>query len=236
MPTETEKAEKLPSVNDLHDSKGVSHDVEHGYAREVHHRVKNNLQIISSLLSIHARDASNADVMRAYTAMQMRVNALSCVHRWLFDEQQGQGVNSAKLISDLVPSLERSIANVDDINLSIEANIGEIIVAQDVAVPLAFLITEIVGCAGTAAATAHETALHLAITLRADNAKSDRHLTIAADIFKPADLFSPENQSASARIIRAMVRQLRGTLVHMAAGSYEIVFPAQLHQHTLSAI
>jgi signal transduction histidine kinase len=49
--------------------------------REVHHRVKNNLQVVASLLNLHARSAKGEDVSAAYASIQRRVDALAVVHR-----------------------------------------------------------------------------------------------------------------------------------------------------------
>ena len=55
--------------------------------REVHHRVKNNLQIVSSLLSIQGRETANSEVSRAYATVQARVAALAIVHRWMYESE-----------------------------------------------------------------------------------------------------------------------------------------------------
>ena len=54
--------------------------------REVHHRVKNNLQVVASLLSIHGRSASKQEAKDAYSAIGRRVDALSVVHRHHYAE------------------------------------------------------------------------------------------------------------------------------------------------------
>ena len=49
--------------------------------REVHHRVKNNLQVVASLLNLHSRGSANEEVAAAYASIQRRVDALAVVHR-----------------------------------------------------------------------------------------------------------------------------------------------------------
>ncbi|MGI4878563.1 MAG: sensor histidine kinase, partial [Janthinobacterium lividum] len=83
--------------------------------REVHHRVKNNLQIVSSLLSIQARETSSPDVAYAYSTVQARVGALALVHRWMYDDETSQGVDLRALVTDLCASLEQSIAATEHI-------------------------------------------------------------------------------------------------------------------------
>ena len=56
--------------------------------REVHHRVKNNLQVVASLLNIHGRSAETAEARGAYAGISRRVGALSIVHRNHFAEME----------------------------------------------------------------------------------------------------------------------------------------------------
>ena len=118
--------------------------------REVHHRVKNNLQIVSSLLSIQARDAAGSDVAQAYAIIQSRVSALAIVHRWMYDSDApggGQNVDLKALTTDLAAGLEQSLAASEPLAISITPTVERLFVGQDTAVPLAFLITELVSCA-----------------------------------------------------------------------------------------
>ncbi len=120
--------------------------------REVHHRVKNNLQIVASLLSIQARDTTDAAVGRAYSAVQARVGALALVHRWMYDDETAQGVDLRALATDLGASLEQAIAVTDGVAPKLTIDVARFAVAQDTAVPLAFLITELVSLAAQATA------------------------------------------------------------------------------------
>ena len=188
--------------------------------REVHHRVKNNLQIVSSLLSLQSRDAKSPDVANAYATIQKRVNALSLVHRWLFDDESMRGVDLKSLTHDLCAALEQSIAQSDNLNVSIVADVERIYVGQDTAVPLAFLITELV----TAAARIDGGATAMRVSARADGPRAT--LWIEASSFRHADAFAPGSADPSARIVQGMARQMRTALTHDTEhGRYTIDFP-----------
>ncbi|HEY0468614.1 MAG TPA: PAS domain S-box protein, partial [Polyangiaceae bacterium] len=74
--------------------------------QEVHHRVKNNLQVVASLINLHARGAKNDDIAAAYASIQRRVDALSVVHRNHFAElEENRGVALKPLISELATNL-----------------------------------------------------------------------------------------------------------------------------------
>jgi two-component sensor histidine kinase len=111
--------------------------------REVHHRVKNNLQVVSSLINLHARGAQG-EVADAYGAIQRRVDALAVVHRNHYAElEENRGVSMRALAGELASSL-RASAPPSAAGMPIALNMVEAYVTQDVAVPVAFLITEVV--------------------------------------------------------------------------------------------
>ncbi|MFC3713389.1 sensor histidine kinase [Sphingoaurantiacus capsulatus] len=189
--------------------------------REVHHRVKNNLQIVSSLLSLQSRDAGSPEVAYAYATIQKRVNALALVHRWLYDDEAMRGVDLRSLAQDLCAGLEQSVTVIDGSTVAIVTDVDRLYVGQDTAVPLAFLITELV----TAAARLAESG-NLAIRVGAKSVDGRATLTVQAPSFRGEDQFAVGGNDPSARIIQGMARQMRSKLAHNAdAGSYAIDFP-----------
>lgn len=190
--------------------------------REVHHRVKNNLQVISSLISIQARESDQRNVARAYAAIQMRVGALALVHRWLF-EDVGRGVDLGALTHDLCAVLQQGVAATEGVELAIATRIERLYVSQDAAVPIAFIMTEIV-----AAAAGKATRGPADITITLAQLAGEGRLTIASPVFA-SDLFAPGTTSAPARIVHGMIRQLRGLLTHAADDvAYVVTFPLPL--------
>ena len=112
--------------------------------REVHHRVKNNLQVVASLLSIHGRSAAKPEAKAAYSAIGRRVDALSVVHRHHYAElEENRGIALRPLLTELAADL-RSSAPVEARGMRIELDLDAPSTTQDVAVAAAFLITEIV--------------------------------------------------------------------------------------------
>ena len=74
--------------------------------REVHHRVKNNLQVVASLLNIHGRIAETPEARAAYASISRRVGALSIVHRNHFAEmEENRGISLRPLVNELVAEL-----------------------------------------------------------------------------------------------------------------------------------
>lgn len=187
--------------------------------REVHHRVKNNLQIVSSLLSLQARESTSADVAHAYATVQARVGALALVHRWMYDGSTPNGVDLHGLIVDLCASLEQGVGTAEQAPIVVRCQVAPIVVGQDTAVPLAFFVTELVSLAARRAAPGK-----LATTVSAVRRDSVGLLTVAAAPFVNDEGLGKGNSAK--RIIEGMARQLRTPLEHDAVGgSYGVAFP-----------
>ncbi len=192
--------------------------------REVHHRVKNNLQIVASLLSIQSRSAPTPDVAAAYAAIQARVGALALVHRWMYGDEGVRGVDVRALLTDLCASLEQSLAAISNSPVHLSANIERALIGEDTAVPIAFLTTELLSAAARLTAPAPLSAKVCVVA----NACSVT-LTVVAPAFAGPDLLAPGQADPAARIIIGMARQLRSPIRHdPAAQSYaiDIALPA----------
>lgn len=194
-------------------------DEQRRLTREVHHRVKNNLQIVASLLSIQARDTTDAAVGRAYSAVQARVGALALVHRWMYDDESAKGVDLRALATDLCANLEQSIAASEGVAPRLHCEVGRFAVAQDTAVPLAFLITELVTVA--ARATLPNRA---EIKVSASATGGMASLKVGCPVFCDDAMLDPKNPTV--RIITGLARQMRAPLQHDPHGcTYTIEFP-----------
>ena len=193
-------------------------DEQRRLTREIHHRVKNNLQIVSSLLSLQARESSSPEVAHAYATVQARVGALALVHRWMYDEAGSHGVDLRALASDLCAALEQGIGAAGQAAISIRCHVDRIVVSQDTAVPLAFLITELVSLAARRAAPAGLTG-----EVRASVEGTRARLTVCAPQFVADEGLGASDPAR--RIIEGMARQLRTPLDHDAVGgSYSVLF------------
>lgn len=181
--------------------------------REVHHRVKNNLQIVSSLLSIQAREATSSDAARAYLTIQSRVAALALVHRWMYDDDDpAGGVDMRALATDLCAGLEQSLAASEGVTPLLRCTVARFTVGQDTAVPLAFLITELVSLAARLAAPEP-------VEIEVAAAPAGNRATLSINAAPFADHPLGRGTDASARIVAGMARQLRSPLIHDAAAS-----------------
>jgi len=185
--------------------------------REVHHRVKNNLQVVASLLNIHSRSAQTADAKDAYAGIGRRVGALSIVHRNHFAEmEETRGIALRPLISELSAELRAGAPDAAR-GLAIDLDLETVYTTQDVAVAVAFLVTEIVECAML---TVPQEAIE--ISLRRTSELTAR-LTIASPILIPEEAEAPDKVQFE-RIVAGLAKQLRSNL-ERKLGRYSVDLP-----------
>jgi len=110
--------------------------------REIHHRVKNNLQVISSLLNLQSRKFRDREVIEAFRESQHRARSMALAHEKLCQSEDMETVNLHDYIRSLVEYLVSSYGfsrNEVQINLNIKNVIFEI----DTSIPLGLIINEI---------------------------------------------------------------------------------------------
>ena len=117
--------------------------------REIHHRVKNNLQMISSLLNLQAGEIRSPRIRRFFGDAQNRVLTLSILHRHLYERSSWSLVDFQQFISDLVRqiSVGRTPAGKQGPRYHIRAPI--MAVGPDTAIPIGLIVTEAVSIALT---------------------------------------------------------------------------------------
>jgi two-component sensor histidine kinase len=186
--------------------------------REVHHRVKNNLQVVASLLSIHGRIASKPEAKDAYSAIGRRVDALAVVHRNHYAEmEESRGIAMRPLLTELAAGL-RSSAPPQARTMSVDLDLDSPSTTQDVAVAAAFLVTEIVEFA-----MLRHPADPIEISLRRID-ELTATLAISASVLVPEGDPDDTAKDQFERIVEGLARQLRSPL-ERKLGRYAVTLP-----------
>ncbi|MFD1145154.1 sensor histidine kinase [Larkinella insperata] len=110
--------------------------------KELHHRVKNNLAIVSSLLYLQSNRLEDENAIRAVRDGQQRVEAMSLIHQQLYQTDNVTLVSMPEYIGDLVHGLMQSFSHKDA--LALQLDIDPIEVDVEMAVPLGLIINELV--------------------------------------------------------------------------------------------
>ena len=190
---------------------------------EVDHRVKNNLQVISSLMLLKARRTPEGEAREALQGMAERIGALSTAHRMLYSEGDCTHFNLGDFAAEFLADMN---AGLDLDRCRVEADVEPIAVAAAMAAPLALMIHEL-----TANALRHafpgEREGRVSILAR----RTDRgmHMSIRDDGVGCAAA-SPNPAGFGRNLVEMVVRQMRGTIAWADAGpgtTVEIDIPLQ---------
>jgi PAS domain S-box-containing protein len=111
--------------------------------REIHHRVKNNLQVISSLLNLQSRYIKDPDSVEVFKESQNRVKSMAMIHEKLYQSPDLAYIDFSEYINSLIKSLFSSyLVNPDSIRALIEIN--DIYLDVNTAIPLGLIVNEII--------------------------------------------------------------------------------------------
>lgn len=178
--------------------------------REIHHRVKNNLQLVMSLLNLHARRIRDPRAEVAFAEARSRINALATLHRRLYESESLQEIDLRWFLEDLCAELRRGgLSRGRNVELTVDS--PSEVIGPDVAVPLGLLVTEAITNAYKHAFNARDGG-HIQVRIARDS-PATLLLTIRDDGtgFDTA-ASTPDNSGLGRSLIEAFVRQLRGEL------------------------
>lgn len=110
--------------------------------KEIHHRVKNNLQIVVSLLRMQSMELKTEESREHFTEAINRIMAMSLIHQKLYSGTELSKINLKSYIEELVTDIMAISATRKDIALMIDTNVQEM--SLDLVVPLGLLVNELV--------------------------------------------------------------------------------------------
>lgn len=111
--------------------------------KEVHHRVKNNMQVISSLLNIQAESIDDEKFSMMLSASQQRIKSMALIHENLYQSDNLLGINFQEYIEMLGNSLCR-FYTIKGMNICMEFNVEDISLDIETAVPCGLIINELI--------------------------------------------------------------------------------------------
>ncbi len=111
--------------------------------KEVHHRIKNNLQVISSLLSLQAEKFDDKEVIEAFRESQNRVASIAMIHEKLHESESTDALDFADYLQKLTADLFSSY-NVGNRNITLKLNLEQVYLGMNTAIPLGIIVNELV--------------------------------------------------------------------------------------------
>jgi len=110
--------------------------------KEIHHRVKNNLQVISSLLNLQSQHITDKDSLEMFQESQNRIRAMALIHEKLYTSEDFSHIDIAAYIQDLTTSLFSTYTVSNAIKVTIAIN--DIFLTITTAIPCGLIINEMV--------------------------------------------------------------------------------------------
>lgn len=189
-------------------------DAQKMLVHEVDHRVKNNLQMISSLIVMQARSIPDEGIRASLHAMLERIEAVSTVHRRLYQNEDVRRFGLADFIRDLVTDLVAA-AGRDDIDVAFD--LASIDIPAERATPVALMVNELVtnalkhGLPRQSAGRAQRLAISIGGT-------SQRFVIEIADNGPGMSDGPPVGSKFGTRLLRSLARQLQASIEWQDAG------------------
>ncbi len=196
--------------------------------REIHHRVKNNLQIIISLTNLQMRTIENPEMKQILAETRNRVRAMSLVHEKLYTSENLSSIDLADYTKFLASQLF-SFYGVDHLRVALQMDIEKIPLDIDTAIPLGLILNELIsnslkhafphGGRGTLSISGHVERDMLTLTVKDDG------------VGMPETYNWKESDSLGLRLINSLVDQVGGSI---EKGTGEgTMFIITLHRKTI---
>jgi two-component sensor histidine kinase len=219
--------------------------------QEIHHRVKNNLQVISSLLNLQSKGIEDRSALELFKESQNRVRSMALIHEKLYRSQNLAKIDFAEYVRNLTSFLIRSYRS-DSGPVRLEVNARDVFLGIDAAVPCGLIINELISNAlkhafppqdetltggeglspiGTGApadgSQSNGKESEIRVELRADHAQ---HLTLVVGdngVGFPESLDFRNTESLGMQLVNTLVSQLEGKVeLHNNGGAeFKITFP-----------
>jgi PAS domain S-box-containing protein len=178
--------------------------------REVHHRVKNNLQLVTSLLNLQAGYLKDPNVLAVFEDSQRRVRAMALVHEMLYAHTSLARIEIDLYLKQLAQTILRSFTDSRH-RIEFEPKLAPLTLLPDVAIPLGIIVNELL----TNACKHGRLEDHpLKLTLELSRIEPDGIALHFSDNGPgmPADFDPATNKSLGFRLITLLTKQLRASL------------------------
>lgn len=178
--------------------------------KEIHHRVKNNLQVVSSLLNLQSHYIKDAEAVEAVKDSRNRVLSMALIHQSLYQEGDLQSVNVPHYIDKLCSSLFAS-CNIKPDKIRLEKEIQSLTLKLDTLMPVGLILNELITNSLKYAFPGDKTGV-VKIMVKEEN--NILYLKVQDNgIGLPADFNAESKSSFGFKMINSFLQKLKGTIV-----------------------
>jgi two-component sensor histidine kinase/sensor domain CHASE-containing protein len=196
--------------------------------KEIYHRVKNNLQIIISLLNLQSRKTKDKNVIEILTDSQNRIRSMALIHERLYKSKDLSGINIKEYIHDLANNLFHSYGVLSS-RIKLNTDIDDIMINLDTATPCGLIVTELVSNSLKHAFPEGKKG-ELIIKLKSDNYENFTLIVKDNGIGFPKDLDFRTTNTLGMQLVTGLVSQLKGTIdLDQSSGTeFKIIFKEKM--------
>jgi PAS domain S-box-containing protein len=177
--------------------------------REIHHRVKNNLQIVSSLLNLQAGYITDKKILEVFKESQTRIRSMALIHEKLYQSRDLDKINFSDYIHSLIKDLFRSYQSQAN-KVNIKSETGQIFLEIDQAILCGLIVNELVSNAIKHAFIGREKG-EIIVKLLEDN---NNYQIIVKDngIGFPEDIDIQNTDSLGLQLVTSLTSQMLGDI------------------------
>ncbi len=110
--------------------------------RESHHRIKNNLQLINSILDLQSRNIQDPMIKKTFTESMQRIQAISFAHQRLYGNETVEKLDLSGFVTELIHSIESSLVDGNS-GIKINIDIDELSLSTEKAIPIGLIVNEL---------------------------------------------------------------------------------------------
>ncbi len=172
--------------------------------QEIHHRVKNNLAVISGLIQLQVYETEDPVVKETLRVSENRIQTMALIHEKLYKSKSLSRISLATYIKDLVEVIRNTISTNKDISVAIDIDDVELTINK--AVPFALLVNEVLTNSFKYAFEGRDEGT---IEIRVHTENNRIHAVIQDDgVGLPADILDGKEESLGMTLIQNFIRQL----------------------------
>jgi len=202
-------ASDISERKQMEDALRVSLQEKNVLIREIHHRVKNNMQVISSLLQLQSDQINDDSIRLLFKEAKDRIRSMSLVHEKLYSTEHMDTIDLAFFINDLVTNLFRSYGiNNNRIQFTLEGK--NVTLGIDDAVPLALILNELISNSLKHAFPGERKGK---INIRIEEKQGIITIELADNgIGTPANVQINNTKTLGLKIVQALTEQINGSI------------------------
>jgi two-component sensor histidine kinase len=196
--------------------------------KEIHHRVKNNLQVVNSLLSLRSEAIREPQARQVFVDCQNSVRSIALIHEKLYQSRNLAHIQADEYIPNLINHLQVTFSHQYYVHLDVQVDSGAL--DLDTAIPCGLIITELFTNAMKHAFVGREHSPHDVCRLWVEfRVQEGRGSLVIRDngIGLPEDFDLTRSASLGLQLVALLTQQLRGQLTVTQAGGarFAIEFP-----------